>query len=179
MEKLSGQELLLRYKNGKRDFSKLDLREISLFEKVLRNADFSGCDLRKAYLPYSQLNETIFYRAELAGADLSGAQLYRANFAGANLAQANLPRANLRHADLSGADLSGAILHCADLREANLSGVNLTGATVTGVEANGANFAGAVLSRCTFFRSTGIDFSNCQWDDTVIQPDGYRANPIE
>lgn len=178
MEKLSGKELLLRYSNGIRDFSKLELKGISLFEKVLRDVDFSGSDLRNAYLPYSQLNESTFYRADLAGADLADVQLYRANFAGANLSQVNLQRANLRHADLRGANLTQATLHCADLREANLDGANLTGAIVTSVEANGASFAGAIVTRCTFFRSTGINLDDCQWDGAIIQPDGYRGKPL-
>lgn len=177
MEKLSNQALLLRYSNGKRDFSKLDLQGISLFEKVLRNANFSDCNLRNAYLPYSQLNEAIFCNADLTGSDLAGVQLYQADFTGANLSQANLLRANLRRANLSGADLSGAMLNCADLREANLTNANLTGATITGVEATGAIFDGATLSYCNFFRSTGVDLSQTQWDDTVTQADGYRGKP--
>ena len=96
-------EIIERYNNGERDFSKA----------VLGGADLSWANL---------------ISADLSGADLSRANLRWANLRAANLSEANLDGADLRWADLSGADLSGANLGVADLSGADLSRANLRGA---------------------------------------------------
>jgi uncharacterized protein YjbI with pentapeptide repeats len=103
---VKSQELVRRYKNGERQFPKVDLRL----------ADLEGADLREI---------------DLGGADLTGANLRRANLFYANLEQANLSQANLEEAGLFQTNLRGADLSKANLRRAYLSKAELTDAIVT------------------------------------------------
>ncbi|MGB3201822.1 MAG: pentapeptide repeat-containing protein, partial [Nodosilinea sp.] len=93
--------LLMRYHQGKRDFSWADLAQ---------------ADLARAQLPEINLSRANLAGANLSGCNLRGANLFKANLQGANLAEADLTGANLRRADLTGAliqpdQLQGADTH--------------------------------------------------------------------
>ena len=185
------------------EFSRLDLRNASLFRSYFRAtsfhcADLSGADARESNLSSSSFNSTRFVRtdlrgAQLAGADLSGADLSEADLARARFRRANLLGANLRGRNLTDcvfelASLSGANLHrarlvranCintdlsyADLREADLSECELTGADLAHADLRGANLAGAVNLHERFF-------TTLQWDAETklpIQVDEFPGKP--
>ena len=85
------EELRQRYKDGERDFSGIELRDV----------DLSGIDL----------SDVIFHRAKLINVDLSNSKLWKADLSeadlsGSNLTNANLWKANLRNAILTNTDLS-------------------------------------------------------------------------
>ncbi|MFM9709072.1 pentapeptide repeat-containing protein [Streptomyces galilaeus] len=171
------------------DLSAADLRDASLFEADLREvvmpgadatgasfcydrtagvsppcpdmtaADFSGTDLKRAFLAGANLTKSelcstslVFILNEETGeesettewecATLTRADLSGANLSGMRLARINLSGAKLNGADLAGTDLSNANLTNADLTGTDLSNANLTGARLTGVRHNGAKFNG-------------------------------------
>jgi serine/threonine protein kinase, bacterial len=115
--KLTPQNLLQAYSQGKRDFSGHDLSNLSIPRILLSNAIF---------------HEAQFQNSDLRGADLNGANLGKASLVSANLRNANLQEAYMSYADLEGADLRGADLSNAYLSNANLRGANLCGANLTG-----------------------------------------------
>ena len=117
-------EIIERYINGERDFSRLNLSMADLGEANLHGANLSWANLRWADLSGANLNE-----ANLRGANLRGADLSEANLDGADLRWANLGVADLRGANLDVADLSWANLLGANLRRANLSGAFLPSPT--------------------------------------------------
>ncbi|BAY82918.1 pentapeptide repeat protein [Calothrix parasitica NIES-267] len=85
------EELRQRYKDGERDFSGIELRDV----------DLKGIDL----------SDVVFHRAKLINVDLSNAKLWKADLSeadltGSNLSNANLWKANLRNAILTNTDLS-------------------------------------------------------------------------
>ena len=128
---MDASELLREYKNGRRDFS--------------------GADLRGAFLK----------GVDLPGADLSGADLSGACLSGANLAGAFLWGANLRGAYLRGAFLKAAILENANLEEAVLGDVNLERAITKGANFKNTNLDGANLSKMTAPASHAHKFGIC------------------
>ena len=90
-----------------------DLSYTSHVGKNLRDADLSGCDLRRA----------IFDGADLEGADLSGCYLRNASF----------KRANLMKAAFDGADMRGASFIKAKMNLSNFQGCRLDGADLRGI----------------------------------------------
>jgi uncharacterized protein YjbI with pentapeptide repeats len=48
MRKISVEELLAEYSNGRRDFKETDLSQANLFECDLQDIDLQGSDLRQA-----------------------------------------------------------------------------------------------------------------------------------
>jgi Pentapeptide repeats (8 copies) len=82
---------------------------------ALRDADFSGVDLRSINLPHADLRGINLERAKLQGAILFEASLHKAR-----LNRADLSRAVLQGADLRQADLTDAVLDGTNLRDANL-----------------------------------------------------------
>ncbi|MGK7893308.1 MAG: pentapeptide repeat-containing protein [Xenococcus sp. (in: cyanobacteria)] len=118
------------------------------FEHHLRGyrANFTGINLRDAYLNSVNLRDSYLNEANLVGADLSGSYLRDANLDGANLSGANLSGANFLRADLSGANLSDTNLYRTRLLRANLVGANLSGSYLRSLEALGTNFEGATLT---------------------------------
>jgi uncharacterized protein YjbI with pentapeptide repeats len=169
-QKVSGQELIRRYKAGERDFSRTDLRGVivrSYTKKKKRGryraqrANLSGIDLSEA-----NLSEASLIEANLRGANLSRA----------NLREANLSWANLREANLSGADLSEADLHLAKLGEANLSNAILFKANLYGAVLSGVNLTEADLSRANV---TDEQLAQAKSLHGTIMPDGLQEQKYE
>jgi hypothetical protein len=88
---------------------------------VLHNADFSRVDLRSISLPHADLREINLEQANLEGAILFKVNLHKANLRHADLSYANLQGANLRQADLTEAVLEKTNLSDVDLTKANVT----------------------------------------------------------
>ena len=114
--KISDEELLKHYANGRRDFG---LKDISMQ------------DLQKV-----NLSEAKFYQSRLIKVNLQGADLTSTNFTESDLRQATLRNANLTKAfftsaNLEGSDLRGADLSYARFKDTKLKGVNFCGANLS------------------------------------------------
>jgi hypothetical protein len=160
----SAGSLLARYRTGKRDFVRWDLR---------------GAELRGAELRFASLQEADLSRADLRRADLRGARLERADLSGADLREGHLGQAYLRFTSLRDADLAGVNLSGADLGEAHLGGANLAGANLydadlRGADLRGADLSGANLSRAKLVgaRVTGEQLGQAASLRGAILPDG-------
>lgn len=112
------------------------------FHKIMRQALFSGADLRDADLTGTDLRGV-----DLRGADLQGANLQGINFSEADLRSANLWGANLNKANLMEADLTSADIRWADLNEADLKRANLNKADLSSAQLRRADLRGAFLQR--------------------------------
>ncbi|MGL5804561.1 MAG: pentapeptide repeat-containing protein [Xenococcaceae cyanobacterium] len=87
---MNSKELRRRYEAGERNFSNLDLKQISFTFADLSYSNFSGCNLIGADLRWTNLTGVNFESAFLNGANLLEANLSDANFARANLHCTNL-----------------------------------------------------------------------------------------
>ena len=96
--KKTGEDVILAYETGHRDFSGWDLREANLKWANLQGINLKSADLREANLKWANLTD----------ADLKRADLREANLKWAYLVGANLSFADLRGTDLTGAFLAGA-----------------------------------------------------------------------
>ena len=146
------EELIERYKAGRRDFLGVYLRRAYLSGADLRGADLRDANLSEAKLESAHLREANLSvanlsRAYLHRADLVKADFRRADLCEADLSLANLSRANLLWVNLCGADLRGADLQGADLRWANLRGANLQEADLRWANLHGADLREAHLSK--------------------------------
>jgi len=181
---MNAEEILKRYAEGDRDFTKAILLEANLSGANLSRANLSEANLSVANLSGGNLSEANLTKAKLNVTKLSGANLHKANLTEANLnvanltladlseaemAQTSLIRAEMARADLSGANLSRANLSGADIRDAklrncvlsyaNLSRVDLKWATLTAANLTQANLHAADLSSADF---SGADLSNTE-----------------
>lgn len=160
--RITAEDLLQRYANGKRDFRGIELIQsegvpqdcmIDLEGAILRDINLRGAYLRQA---------------DLTGADLTGADL-----SGVSLESAWLKRAIIRDANLYSANLSWCDLTEADLRGTDLNHMNASRATFCG--ANIGGFSYAILAHANF-RSADVSqtnicsFYNLIWE--TIMPDG-------
>jgi serine/threonine protein kinase, bacterial len=116
--KMTADDLLDAYEQGRRDFAACDCESVRL-----TRVDLSGATFHSANLKHVNFNHSV-----LAGADFGRANLGHAKLRDTNLTKAYLSNADLQEADLRGADLRGAYLLNANLRGTNLCGANLTGA---------------------------------------------------
>src|SRR6266567_1796075 len=134
------------------DFTGADLREAYLRNANLEGADLTGADLREAYLRRADLRG-----ADLKDANLEGANLRRAILRGANLegTNTNLRRTNLSMADLEGTNTN---LRRTNLRRTNLSEAIIRNAHLDGADLTGANLSGAVLVETTL---RGANLTRC------------------
>ncbi|MFB6837574.1 pentapeptide repeat-containing protein [Streptomyces sp. NPDC056361] len=107
----------------------------------LREAIFSGADLRDIQLPQADLQASRLDKADLSGADLSRA----------NLTSVILNQARLRNTNFVGANLAGVSFcveeetkyPCADLTNTDFSSANLTNAELSGSDLKTALFCDA------------------------------------
>lgn len=150
------------------------LARADLSNTNLRHADLSGADLtgallkevfamgtklQNATLVASDLQNSVFRSANLAGANLKRANLQESDLERADLSNCNLRSAQLRAANLTGAQLSNANLSNADLEKACLSlamGVNarLNRATLRHAVLDGSDFRSASLNECNLEQSS-------------------------
>lgn len=125
---------------------RVDISGLSLADKNLRQADFSGCNMREMDLAF-----TIFQEATLYACDLSFSNLIHTNFIRADMRGARIESANLAGADLERADLRGGALtsdgNYAQPEPVNFRGANMTGARLIGTMANNADFSDAIMAQ--------------------------------
>ncbi|MEB3226532.1 MAG: serine/threonine-protein kinase [Synechococcus sp.] len=119
--RLTAQDVLSAYNQGRKDFAQLQLLGLSL-----PRMNLAGCIFHQ-----SQMIQANFQGSDLSNADFGKANLTQANLRDANLGRAYFSYTNLSKADLRGADLSFAYLNYANLEGANLCGANLRNAKVT------------------------------------------------
>ena len=163
-----------QYKDGKRDFSRIDLSklrmcqadfsEANLTAADLSQADFSAANLSKTTLRGAILNDSKLKQANLTQADMRGAylencQLIKAILVGVNLGRADLSAANLSsaqmlQANVEQASLVGAVLTEADLSKANLVQANLEKANLEKANLSGSNLSGTNLTQTNLQAAT-------------------------
>jgi len=170
---------------------------------TLDGLDFSGVDLRQAWLSGASLIGTKFCAAHLSGAGLRKANLERADLSNANLTMADFDSANLRFASLSWANCKGSSLFGCDLRDADLSNADLRSMTLAEADLSGANLIGVNMNSSTlsidekqnFDREysaisapytsgpmpetilESANFTNILWDETTMWPEGFTPPP--
>lgn len=130
----SSDEVLRQYRAGERDFTGIDLRCAFLRESCLIDINLSGANLGGFKSRPSYLTNTLLINANLSGTNLENANLSRSYLINANLSSANLRGANLTGADLTSANLTGADLTGAYLNNTALIGANLTDANLDGIK---------------------------------------------
>jgi uncharacterized protein YjbI with pentapeptide repeats len=132
-----------------------NLSRAKLIDLELSGMDFSNTNLENADLRYSELLDTKFTNAMLAGARLEHTNFARAELKSANLTRANLYRSNLGLANFERAILKSAYASKADflstwLVYANLTKVALIGARFESVFLLDTNFKNAVIGHTLF-----------------------------
>jgi hypothetical protein len=165
--KMNEMELISRYKQGQRNFARVNLRYSNL-----QRVDLHGVNFEEAMLSWSDLSGSNLSRANLRKADLRETDLSRAD-----LRKANLCGVLFRKADLSGADLSGANLELADLRGASLAGSDLSGANLQGAQVTDKKLTEAKSLSGTIMPEGLIRFSD-EGDPIVIRElEGAEREP--
>jgi uncharacterized protein YjbI with pentapeptide repeats len=138
---LAAHERFVAYQGGKRaQLNRRSLDGLNLANRILSEADFSGCSL---------VGSTLY------GSNLQRASLYCADLRGANLQAANLTRADMRGASFRGANLSYAIIDGGDLRAARMMIVGPGGMSVMDRRSGDAANTNAPAI------PDGVDFTNC------------------
>lgn len=130
--------IIQQYKEGRRDFSNLNLNCLDFRGSDLTSANFSNCDL--------------------SGANFSNCCLKDCNFSRANLRNAYFKFANLRGSAFIESDLSGACLLGARIRFATI-----TRTKMDGVDLSGVNFQAAYLTGMWH-----IHFDPGPWEVSVL-----------
>lgn len=147
-----------------------DLGGLSLEGRDMRQADFTGCQMRGMNLSKANFSESRLYACNLSNSNLARCNFARCDLRGtriesANLADANFDRADLRvggfskdgmydtgesvsfrGANLSGARLVGTLANAADFSDAIMTNVNVSGADLRGAEFQGADLSGAQMA---------------------------------
>ena len=136
----------------------------------LKQTNFTRADMAGIWFHNADLSDANLSNADLSDADLSDAKLLNANLSDADLSDADLSNANLSNAkllgaklwdtDLSDADLSNANLWDANLWDANLSDANLSGTNLSGTNLKGANLKGTQLKNANLMEVRSIEKAN-------------------
>lgn len=153
---------------------RVDISNLSLSDKNLRQADFSGCNMQ-----YMDLAFTNFQEATLYACDLSFSNLIHTNFVRSDLRGTRIESANLAGADLERADLRGGALTAdgsyAQPQPVNFRGANMTGAKLIGSMANNADFSDAIMAHTKIYgadlrgaRLIGADLSGADFDSVKL-----------
>ncbi|MDY6899652.1 MAG: pentapeptide repeat-containing protein [Cyanobacteriota bacterium] len=156
---MKSAELLKRYQQGERNFSKFNLSRFMFYEVDLKEVNFSGANLSYANLSGSDLSD----------ADLSGANLSEADLCGTNLENANCQGADFRNAELIGdchgintnysyADFRGDALDQGIIEKSNFTGANFTGSFISQYSFIDCDFTAANFS---YSRLSEVSFDNC------------------
>lgn len=95
-------------------------------KRMLRDADFSGQDLRGSSFRSADLRRANFSHANLEGVSFFSANLESVNFEGANLYFAEIASARLDNTNFQDADLEGALASGARFRNVNIDGADFT-----------------------------------------------------
>ena len=159
----TGQDVVLAYKTGQRDFSGWNLQQANLKGANLKGANLRGAylieaNLTKANLTGASLQEAFLFKANLQGANFKGANLQRADLWWANLTKANFTKANLKKTKFLSANLTGAKLKEAELKEAVFFGANLKEAylhktNLKKADLRATNLTGAILTKANLYKA--------------------------
>ncbi len=123
--KMTAQQILEEYKNGRRDFSNIDAQAQNFGNMMLKGIIFHSSNLHAADFPNTDLTDADLSECDLTLLDLRGATLKRTNFTRANLYWATLVGAYLEKTIMRYANL------CADLRGLDLGQADTTGADLS------------------------------------------------
>ena len=164
---MDSAELLRRYKEGERNFSKLNLSKFRLWEVDLKGINFSGANLSHANLSGSELSNADLSGTNLSGADLCGTNLENANCQGADFRNAELTseyhgiNTNYSYADFRGDGLDQGIIEKSNFTGANFIGSFISQYSYIDCNFTGANFSNSHLSEVSFENCnlTDVDFS--------------------
>ena len=135
---ITPEELLIRYDNGERDFSGVDLVFSDEAFFYYSEIELKGIILKDIILRGAVLREVDMTQVDLSGADLGGIFME----------ECNLCKATIREANLRGACLSGCCFDGADLQGSNLHHINGSFTTFRGAKIN--YFENAILIRSNF-----------------------------
>lgn len=100
MAKITRNQLFEYLKEGRKDFSNLDLSDLDLSGAILTGLDLSCTDLKDTDLSHADLSYTKLSHADLTNADLSFANLTYADLAFADLTIAELTESDLQFTNL-------------------------------------------------------------------------------
>jgi len=155
-----------------------DFTDVSLFDAVFVNADFTGTNWRRCTMPSANLNSASFVNAKMANCSLRDLS-------------ASFLRAECLHiveCDLAGAVLVGAMARCLTARDSNFSGADLsranlyrtmiTGDPPSGMKLKCANLEGAILVQAYVaadLAGTNLTGANCAYS-RMSQSDLTGAN---
>lgn len=167
---ITPEELLVRYDNGERDFSGIDLVVSS--EAFF---DYTGIELKGLVLKNIVLRGAVLREVDLTEVDLSGADL-----GGIFMDNCNLYKATIQDANLRGACLSECTFNDVDLRGSNLDYINASFSSFRGAKI--PSFENAILVRTNFEGATGSDGKNSiicgkysnNWLYNTIMPNGSK-----
>ena len=141
-------------------FINANLREADLSRSRTDDlvASFSGADLYKANLDWTDFKGAEFQRTNMADSTCRDATFCEAIFVGSNLRGAvfrggHLEKADFTQANLEKADFAGASLKKADLTRANLTGADFTGASLEEADLSRADLTRANLKTVTLSHS--------------------------
>jgi uncharacterized protein YjbI with pentapeptide repeats len=190
-----GSIIASKHKNGYRDFSNQNYRNIRLIDHNLNYANFSGSDLSSSTIAECKLTSCAWLitkliaskwtannlaEADLTKADFSDSTLTANNFNGSNLCNVNFTGSTLTANDLTDADLTEANFSGSTLTVNNFTRVNLFGAILNKVIAKWGNFVKAVFQNSVLvgailigsnFSDTdfaGADLENADLTNTIF-----------
>ncbi|MCP2732005.1 pentapeptide repeat-containing protein [Limnofasciculus baicalensis] len=168
------QNFLDRYRQGERDFARIDLSGANLSGADLRNINLSGANLTSANLSWASLDRSNLAEACLDRADLHNSILSNVNFNRANLSRANLGKADLRLASLKEANLNWVDAASADFSEAELYKALLDRINLTQAQLNKTILIDAQLMEANLCGASLIGANLT--DANLIQAQLERAN---
>ena len=183
MRKLTANQLLQEYQNGKRGFSNISITSVNL-ENVnfsnanfgnsdftnttfarsnLSNADFSNCRLQRTVFEGASLKDTRFDNSDMQWAILKNAFFENTSLKKCKLSFAHLCKDDLAKADLRGADLSMACLIDSKLTEEQLKQIpseNKWNVKVDGI--HDTEDAKLKAGKASYAASSGIEYGGRQ-----------------
>ncbi|MGB3536097.1 MAG: pentapeptide repeat-containing protein [Microcoleaceae cyanobacterium] len=124
---MNKEQLQQEYKDGRRDFTNLDLSGLDLAKINLTGADLSGSNLNGSRLVYAKLTGANLTGVNLSGAYLGIADLTNTNLTRANLSNTKLYETNFTNANLTNANLANIEFEKTNFRRANLQGIQFEG----------------------------------------------------
>ena len=156
------------------DLHGCEITESDLDWSDLRGANLSECRLWRSALPFTELEHTNFYRADLNDTEFKECRAGEANFRDARMADIDFAGASLVGANFSGADLregwfEWADLHRANLCDADLTNANLNGAVLTSTLLVGARCQNVSMSKAIFGNTvlSRLDMSSVGIESTL------------
>ncbi len=142
------------------------LEKADFAKSRVRNAIFTGMDLRKANLNFADFTDTDFTGANLEGMNLMGSVFYGANFS----------KAKMRRVTLRSADLETAKFRASDLSEANLEKAKMSHAYMMDAKLIKTNLTSANLYKAYLY---GAYLEEVILDDTNLEEADLQASTLK